>query len=236
MRLPVAHCHRYSGFAFTFSARSRLSAGDRSMSFIGHNHSASLNIVNSALRNPLFGGPLFNSDMDTAAENRLKRLLALRDRYGSIAALARALHRSPRDATLSQIITRAPDSKTGKPDKWAAFLPGRSRRPCRFPSAGWINPGLLHYRPASPPTNQTGRCTTIRRPPLSLAFAPRRPRFDKPCSRLLNPQSSRHPLSTRPRQRDKAHRAIFVASERSAASNGCQIISLDSYRWIRPKE
>lgn len=127
------------------------------MSFIGHNHSASLNIVNSALRNPLFGGPLFNSDMETAAENRLKRLLALRDRYVSIAALARALHRSPRDATLSQIITRAPDSKTGKPRQMGSILAKQIEKALSLP-IGWMDqsgpaslpPGITTHEPDGP--------------------------------------------------------------------------------------
>lgn len=53
--------------------------------------------------------------VDTIDSTRRKRLEMLIERYGSIAALNLALGVDKTDATLSQIRTQAPHSKTGKP-------------------------------------------------------------------------------------------------------------------------
>ena len=53
--------------------------------------------------------------MDTIDATRRKRLEMLIDRYGSIAALNLAIGVDRTDATLSQIRTQAPHSRTGKP-------------------------------------------------------------------------------------------------------------------------
>lgn len=53
--------------------------------------------------------------VDTIDATRRKRLEILIERYGSIAALNLALGAEKTDATLSQIRTQAPHSKTGKP-------------------------------------------------------------------------------------------------------------------------
>lgn len=55
--------------------------------------------------------------MGTAAENRLQWLAHLVHKHGGMAALNRALGRAERDATLSQILHKAPNSKTGAPRK-----------------------------------------------------------------------------------------------------------------------
>lgn len=55
--------------------------------------------------------------MGTASENRLQWLAHLVHTHGGMAALNRALGRSERDATLSQILNEAPNSKTGAPRK-----------------------------------------------------------------------------------------------------------------------
>ena len=59
--------------------------------------------------------PRCNPPMKTAPEHRLDWLRYLVTKYGSVAALNRALAREDRDATLNQILNGAPNSKTGKP-------------------------------------------------------------------------------------------------------------------------
>lgn len=56
-----------------------------------------------------------NAAMGTASENRLRWLAHLVQQHGGVAALNRALQRGERDATLSQILNKAPNSKTGAP-------------------------------------------------------------------------------------------------------------------------
>jgi len=53
--------------------------------------------------------------VDTIDATRRKRLEILIERYGSLAALNVAIGADKTDATLSQIRTRAPHSRTGKP-------------------------------------------------------------------------------------------------------------------------
>lgn len=53
--------------------------------------------------------------VDTIDETRRKRLEMLIERHGTIAALNTAMGIDKTDATLSQIRTQAPHSKTGKP-------------------------------------------------------------------------------------------------------------------------
>lgn len=65
--------------------------------------SAALITVNSPDVSHLVSGLLSTVGMKTSAEIRRDNLLALADRHGSMAALLRALERSDRDATFSQI-------------------------------------------------------------------------------------------------------------------------------------
>lgn len=53
--------------------------------------------------------------MTTAAEIRWQNLRKLVAHFGSLAELNHQLHRERRDATLSQILNRSRDSKTGQP-------------------------------------------------------------------------------------------------------------------------
>ncbi len=60
--------------------------------------------------------------MKTVEEIRVARLRMLIQEHGSAAALNRAAGRNERDSTLSQILTGAPNSKTGKPKTMGSDL------------------------------------------------------------------------------------------------------------------
>lgn len=124
----------------------------------------SLNIVNSALRNHAGPIPLFDPRVDTIDEIRLARLTLLRDKYGSVAGLLRALKRPTRDATLSQLLTRAPDSKTGKPRQMGSVLARKIEASLSLPT-GWTD------QPISPPPGAVSADTTpLVRSPAMLNY------------------------------------------------------------------
>ena len=69
---------------------------------------------------------------------RRGRLRELIDRYGTLASLNRALDRDARDATLSQILHGAPDSKTGKPRVLGSILARQIESQLHLP-VGWMD-------------------------------------------------------------------------------------------------
>jgi hypothetical protein len=83
-----------------------------------------------------------NPPMVLNADIRRMRLEELRDRYGSLTLLNRALGRNDRDYTLGQILKRSPDSKTGKPRQMGSVMARQIEVKLSLPK-GWMD---------SPPT------------------------------------------------------------------------------------
>ena len=76
--------------------------------------------------------------MQTIAETRRLRLGELRTQFRTWVAINKKLQLSARDATLSQIWNRAPDSKTGRPREMGTPLARRIEDCCGLPK-GWMD-------------------------------------------------------------------------------------------------
>lgn len=81
---------------------------------------------------------LSNRDMKTVEEIRVARLRMLIQEHGSAAALNRVAGRNERDSTFSQILTGAPNSKTGKPKTMGSDL-ARDLEAATGKPRGWMD-------------------------------------------------------------------------------------------------
>lgn len=115
------------------------------------NDSAALRFINSAALRHASSGALSNGWMKTVEEVRRLRLLELRARYGSFAAINKALNRTATDSTLSQITNQSDGSKTKKP-KTMGSLQARAIELALELEVGWMDtdPELLGAAPSWP--------------------------------------------------------------------------------------
>lgn len=79
-----------------------------------------------------------NQAMVLNADIRRMRLEELRERFGSLTELNRALGRNDRDYTLGQILKQSPDSKTGKPRQMGSVMARQIEAKLGLPG-GWMD-------------------------------------------------------------------------------------------------